>query len=109
LLGRDYPGYFPVGDTEALTVLLHRAETDSHSWPNCAGIAPLARCCSSQRASSRPGTTHCRNSLAQHGRLQPIALRSDGTDGCKQRAAAYRGSHYFGRIWMRGIPETAVR
>ena len=28
LLGEDYPGYFPVGDTEALSVLLHRAETD---------------------------------------------------------------------------------
>jgi glycosyltransferase involved in cell wall biosynthesis len=29
LLGRDYPGYFPVGDTQALSALLHRAETDS--------------------------------------------------------------------------------
>src|SRR5215468_12405729 len=29
LLGRDYPGYFPVGDTEALARLLHRIETDS--------------------------------------------------------------------------------
>ena len=28
LLGEDYPGYFPVGDTEALSALLHRAETD---------------------------------------------------------------------------------
>jgi putative glycosyltransferase (TIGR04348 family) len=28
LLGRDYPGYYPVGDTEALTRLLIRAETD---------------------------------------------------------------------------------
>lgn len=27
LLGRDYPGYFPVGDTAALTRLLHRIET----------------------------------------------------------------------------------
>jgi glycosyltransferase involved in cell wall biosynthesis len=27
LLGRDYPGYFPVGDTAALTRLLHRLET----------------------------------------------------------------------------------
>src|SRR5262249_5733377 len=27
LLGRDYPGYFPAGDTEALTALLYRAET----------------------------------------------------------------------------------
>ena len=28
LLGRDYPGYFPVGDTEALAHLLSRIETD---------------------------------------------------------------------------------
>jgi len=28
LLGRDYPGYFPVGDTEALAQLLTRIETD---------------------------------------------------------------------------------
>ena len=28
LLGENYPGYFPVGDTEALSRLLHRAETD---------------------------------------------------------------------------------
>jgi putative glycosyltransferase (TIGR04348 family) len=27
LLGRDYPGYFPVGDTAALARLLHRIET----------------------------------------------------------------------------------
>ncbi len=29
LLGKDYPGYFPVGDTGALTRLLARAERDS--------------------------------------------------------------------------------
>lgn len=29
LLGRDYPGYFPVGDTEALARLLNRIETDA--------------------------------------------------------------------------------
>jgi putative glycosyltransferase (TIGR04348 family) len=29
LLGRDYPGYFPVGDTEALARLLNRIETDT--------------------------------------------------------------------------------
>jgi len=28
ILGGDYPGYFPVGDTAALTALLARAETD---------------------------------------------------------------------------------
>ena len=29
ILGSDYPGYFPVGDTQALASLLDRAETDS--------------------------------------------------------------------------------
>lgn len=28
LLGKEYPGYFPVGDTQALASLLHRAETE---------------------------------------------------------------------------------
>ena len=29
LLGEEYPGYYPTGDTRALARLLHRAETDS--------------------------------------------------------------------------------
>jgi putative glycosyltransferase (TIGR04348 family) len=29
ILGPDYPGYFPVGDTRALCLLMQRAETDS--------------------------------------------------------------------------------
>jgi putative glycosyltransferase (TIGR04348 family) len=45
LLGRDYPGYFPVGDTEALAALLHRAETDvaflAELHRHCAARAPL--------------------------------------------------------------------
>lgn len=32
LLGGDYPGYFPVGDTEALAEALHAAETDRHGY-----------------------------------------------------------------------------
>jgi glycosyltransferase involved in cell wall biosynthesis len=28
ILGADYPGYFPTGDTQALQRLLHQAETD---------------------------------------------------------------------------------
>jgi putative glycosyltransferase (TIGR04348 family) len=45
LLGRDYPGYFPVGDTQALASLLARAETDAEfdhrlrTW--CEGLRPL--------------------------------------------------------------------
>ena len=45
LLGGDYPGYFPVGDTAALTALLHRAETDVAFLDtlrrHCATRAPL--------------------------------------------------------------------
>ena len=32
LLGARYPGYFPVGDTAALTRLLYRAETDARFY-----------------------------------------------------------------------------
>jgi len=45
LLGRDYPGYFPVGDTQALAALLHRVETDGSFLEtlqrHCAARAPL--------------------------------------------------------------------
>ena len=45
LLGADYPGYFPVGDTPALTDLLMRLETDAafyealKTW--CEGLKPI--------------------------------------------------------------------
>lgn len=45
MLGKDYPGYFPVEDEEALACLLHRAETDAgfHALlaQRCAERAPL--------------------------------------------------------------------
>jgi glycosyltransferase involved in cell wall biosynthesis len=45
LLGRGYPGYFPVGDTKALAALLHRAETDTAFMTelrrHCVARAPL--------------------------------------------------------------------
>jgi putative glycosyltransferase (TIGR04348 family) len=45
LLGRDYAGYFPVGDTQKLSALLHRAETDlaflDALRQHCAARAPL--------------------------------------------------------------------
>ena len=45
LLGEDYPGYFPVGDTQALANLLWRAETDTgfyHTLRECgARLRPL--------------------------------------------------------------------
>ncbi len=46
LLGEDYPGYFPVGDTAALAALLHRAETDAAFYSalerHCRALAWLA-------------------------------------------------------------------
>jgi hypothetical protein len=45
LLGEDYPGYFPVGDTQALANLLRRAETDTEFYNTlrdcCARLRPL--------------------------------------------------------------------
>jgi len=45
LLGEDYPGYFPVGDTRALADLLHRAEADADFYRTlqewCARLRPL--------------------------------------------------------------------
>jgi putative glycosyltransferase (TIGR04348 family) len=45
LLGEDYPGYFPVGDTRLLAALLRRAEADppfySELAERCGRLAPL--------------------------------------------------------------------
>jgi glycosyltransferase involved in cell wall biosynthesis len=45
LLGDDYPGYFTVGDTQALAALLRRAETDRGFYSAlqgcCRAVAPL--------------------------------------------------------------------
>jgi putative glycosyltransferase (TIGR04348 family) len=45
LLGEDYPGYYPVGDTQALANLLWRAETDTEFYKTlrdrCAPLRPL--------------------------------------------------------------------
>jgi putative glycosyltransferase (TIGR04348 family) len=45
LLGEDYPGYFPVGDTQALANLLWRAENDTEFYntlrDSCARLRPL--------------------------------------------------------------------
>jgi glycosyltransferase involved in cell wall biosynthesis len=45
LLGEDYPGYFTVGDTQALAGLLRRAETDRAFYAaltaRCRAAAPL--------------------------------------------------------------------
>lgn len=47
LLGHDYPGFFPFGDTDALRALLLRAETDRSFYreleSRCRRLAPLFR------------------------------------------------------------------
>jgi len=47
LLGPDYPGYFPVGDTRALADLLMRAETDTQFYrdlkAHCTQLRPLIK------------------------------------------------------------------
>jgi putative glycosyltransferase (TIGR04348 family) len=47
LLGADYAGYFPVGDTRALADLLHRTETDATFYKSlkgwCRRLRPLVR------------------------------------------------------------------
>jgi putative glycosyltransferase (TIGR04348 family) len=54
LLGEEYPGYFPVGDTQALSDLLHHAETDAGfydsltSW--CARRAAIVHPANERRA-----------------------------------------------------------
>jgi putative glycosyltransferase (TIGR04348 family) len=54
LLGEEYPGYFPVGDTHALSELLHHAESDAGfyesltSW--CKGRAALVNPANERRA-----------------------------------------------------------
>ena len=45
ILGDDYPGYFPVGDTGALTKLLHRAEVDRRFYESL--------CSATRRAASQ--------------------------------------------------------
>jgi putative glycosyltransferase (TIGR04348 family) len=62
LLGRDYPGYFPVRDTEALAALLHRAETD------VAFLAELRRHCAARATLFEPA----REQQSWHDVLQEL-------------------------------------
>jgi putative glycosyltransferase (TIGR04348 family) len=68
LLGRDYPGYFPVRDTEALAALLHRVETDA------AFMAELHRHCVARAPLFEPA----REQQAWHDALQEL------TDAARQ-------------------------
>jgi putative glycosyltransferase (TIGR04348 family) len=72
LLGRDYPGYFPVRDTAALAALLHRAETDPEF------LAELRRRCAARAALFDPAREH----RAWHDALEQVtgAARSAPAD-----------------------------
>jgi len=48
MLGENYPGYFPTGDTRVLTELMHRLETDREFE------RALRRCCAARRSLFRP-------------------------------------------------------
>ena len=54
-LGDDYPGYFPVEDTAALTRLLWRAESDGAFYATLHPAAPEPLPWSSPSASTWPG------------------------------------------------------
>ncbi len=57
LLGEDYGGYFPVGDTQALAFLLERAENDAAFYEVLRAQAPGAGRSLSRRASVTPGVS----------------------------------------------------
>ena len=64
LLGEDYAGYFPVGDTEALAALLQRAETDPRFLAgldaHCRRLRPLFALGREQAAWKRLLAEFCR-------------------------------------------------
>jgi glycosyltransferase involved in cell wall biosynthesis len=66
MLGRDYPGYFPVGGTEALAGLLRRCETDPGF------LADLRRRCRARAGLVRPS----RERDAWRELLRPLAVVS---------------------------------
>ena len=57
LLGTDYPGYFPFGDTQALADLLRRAETDTDFYDACVRRVPSVVRFSSLPMNARVGTS----------------------------------------------------
>lgn len=87
LLGADYPGYFPVGDTQALAGLMLRAERDSYF------LAELGRHCAARTALFHPEREReaWRALLArlchEGDRLRRIAPRQDGADDRRARIA----------------------
>jgi putative glycosyltransferase (TIGR04348 family) len=85
LLGRDYPGYFPVGDTAALAQLLRRLET------NPAFVARLRRAIARRAHLFRPA----REKAAWQALIRELAPKSRpprAADGARQARKAERGT-----------------
>ena len=70
LLGRDYPGYFPVGDTVALTECCIVRRLTSNFLDELSRHCARSRACSSTCARSDSMAHCCVNSAAQQDRLQ---------------------------------------
>jgi putative glycosyltransferase (TIGR04348 family) len=73
-LGRDYPGYFPVGDTRALAALLQRAESDRAFYRS------LQHACARLRALVDPAR-EARAWQSLLGELEPSQKNSDSGQG----------------------------
>ena len=76
LLGRDYPGYFPVGDTAALARLLHRIETSPDF------LARLRRAIARRTHLFRPA----REKAAWKALIREIAPKSPPASSLRRRA-----------------------
>jgi dimethylhistidine N-methyltransferase len=89
ILGRAYPGFFPVGDTAALATLLYRAESDASFYAElaaiCQGLAPLVdpvrerQCWKDLLAELHTETASC--SLASDPKDPTLAFAKDVAEG----------------------------
>ena len=67
LLGEGYPGYFPVGDTQALADLLHRVETDQSFYLSLKVWCHRRQEIVSPDRENRAGNVYCKRfQLIQH-------------------------------------------
>lgn len=88
ILGADYPGLFPVGDTEALAALMRRAEVDPAFYET------LRRRCEALRPLVDPAREResWRRLLEELEFPQPEAaavVQTAGTRGCLERSAGH--------------------
>jgi glycosyltransferase involved in cell wall biosynthesis len=82
LLGRDYPGYFPVGDTVALARLLHRIETSPEF------LARLQRAVARRAHLFRPA----REKAAWRELIREIMRKPGAADRPRRRAQGARST-----------------